>query len=50
MEATVIKNEIEKKKDDAAEIIKTLEMIPEEKKSEVLGIITGFALCAGKSG
>ena len=37
---------VEKKKDDAKELIAILNKIPEEKKGEVIGIVKGYALCA----
>lgn len=40
------KNALSKKRQDAKELIKILDKIPEERKGEVLGIVKGFALCA----
>ena len=37
---------LEKKKSDATEFLEILDKVPEERKSEVLCIVKGFALCA----
>lgn len=37
---------LEKEKQDAAEFLETLNKVPENKKSEVLGILKGYALCS----
>lgn len=39
-----------KKREDAKELIDIIEKIPEEKKSEVLGILRGYALCSENEG
>lgn len=39
---------LEEKKDDAKELADILARIPKERKSEAIGIIKGFALCAEK--
>ncbi len=39
-------NELNLKREDAKELIETLEKIPKERKAEVLGIVKGFALGA----
>lgn len=43
---TVYADTVEKKKDDAKELVAILNKIPEEKKGEVIGIVKGYALCA----
>ena len=43
---TVYADTVEKKKDDAKELVAILIKIPEEKKGEVIGIVKGYALCA----
>ncbi len=40
------RNALSEKRQDATELIRILETIPEDRKSEVLGIVRGFALCA----
>ena len=40
------RNALSEKRQDATELIRLLETIPEDRKSEVLGIVRGFALCA----
>ena len=40
------RNALSKKRQDAKELIRILDRIPEERKGEVLGIVKGFALCA----
>lgn len=37
---------VEREKRDSEELIEILERVPPERKSEVLGIVKGFALCA----
>ena len=39
-------NEIEKKKEEAAEFLKLMEKVPQNKKERVLGIIEGVAMSA----
>lgn len=43
---TAYADTVEKKKDDAKELVAILNKIPEEKKGEVIGIVKGYALCA----
>ena len=40
------RNALSEKRQDATELIRLLETIPEDRKGEVLGIVRGFALCA----
>lgn len=40
------KNALSKKRQDAKELIEILDKISEDRKSEVLCIVKGFALCA----
>lgn len=40
------RNALSEKRQDATELIRLLEKIPEDRKGEVLGIVRGFALCA----
>ena len=40
------RNALSEKRQDATELIRLLETIPENCKGEVLGIVRGFALCA----
>lgn len=40
------RNTLNKKRQDAKELIRMIESLPEDKKREVLGIIRGYALCA----
>lgn len=40
------RNALSEKRQDATELIRFLETIPENRKGEVLGIVRGFALCA----
>ena len=44
--ANLYADTVEKKKDDAKELVAILNKIPEEKKGEVIGIVKGYALCA----
>lgn len=39
-------SELKKKKNEAEELVQILAKIPKEKKTEAIGIIKGFALCA----
>lgn len=45
MENTFI-NEVEKKKEEAAELLELMERVPENRKERVLGIIEGVAMSA----
>ena len=36
---------LERKKEDAAELISILNKVPANRRGEVLGIVKGFALC-----
>ena len=40
------RNTLNKKRQDAKELIRMIEKLPEDKKREVLGIVRGYALCA----
>lgn len=40
------RNELSKERQDARELIEILDKIPEERKTEVLCVVKGFALCA----
>lgn len=40
------RNVLSKKRQDARELIEILDKIPEERKTEVLCVVKGFALCA----
>ena len=40
------RNTLSKKRQDAKELIRMIETLPEDKKREVLGIIRGYSLCA----
>ena len=40
------RNVLSKKRQDARELIEILDKIPEERKTEVLCVLKGFALCA----
>ena len=40
------RNTLNSKRQDAKELIKLIERLPENKKAEVLGIIRGYSLCA----
>lgn len=43
---TGYRESIEKKREDAKEMIEILEKIPKERKPEALALVKGFALCA----
>lgn len=43
---TIVTNEVEKKKEEAAELLKLMERVPQNKKERVLGIIEGVAMSA----
>ena len=43
---TGYRESIEKKREDAKEMIEILEKIPRERKPEALALVKGFALCA----
>ncbi len=43
---TGYRESIEKKREDAKEMMKILEKIPKERKPEALALVKGFALCA----
>lgn len=45
MKNTVYVESIQKKKDDSKEFAELLKRIPPERKSEVLGLVTGFVIC-----
>lgn len=40
------KNELESKRSDAKELIELFRKLDQEKKTEVLGIVRGYTLCA----
>lgn len=40
------RNKLNNKRQDAKELIKLIERLPENKKAEMLGIIKGYSLCA----
>lgn len=39
------RDEFDKRRKDAKELIKMIEKLPEDKKHEVFGIVSGYALC-----
>lgn len=42
----IFTNEVEKKKEEAAELLELMERVPQNKKERVLGIIEGVAMSA----
>lgn len=42
---TVCTESIQKKKDDSKEFAELLKRVPQERKGEVLGLVTGFVIC-----
>lgn len=41
-----LKSSLNKKRQDAKDLVRIIEKLPEDKKREVLGIIKGYALCS----
>ena len=42
----LVTNEVEKKKEEATELLELMERVPQNKKERVLGIIEGVAISA----